>query len=72
VILDIPTQFAKLCPYRPACLGAAQMLDAVDAGLAACKQASASGHWTYDFNRHVALAELRRALVDEILARRAA
>lgn len=71
-MIDIPNQFAKLCPFQPSGRTPAEMLDAVDAGLAACKQASASRHWTYDLNRHVALAELRRALVDQILARRAA
>lgn len=72
MVIDIPAQFAKLCPYADAGLTLAQQLTVVDWHLSACRSAGARGHWSYDCNRHLALHELRTAMVDNILARRAA
>lgn len=72
MVIDVPAQFAKLCPCEMRDLMPEQMLDIINRDLSRCRLASARGHWTYDFNRHIALAELGDAIAAELAKRRAA
>ena len=65
MIIDIPGQFRKLSPSYSRCIDLTpeQMLDIVEGHLEGCRHASQTGHWSYDLVRHLALAELRDAMI---------
>ena len=68
--IAIRAQFGKLCPSyaRNIDMTNEQMLTLVEAYLATERSLSENGHWAYDLNRHLALAELRDALKAELVS----
>jgi hypothetical protein len=69
-IIDTQAQFAKLLPSyaRDIDLPKGQQLELVEAYLSTERDLSDRGHWAYDLNRHIALIELKDALVAERVA----
>lgn len=72
MVIDIHRQFAKLCPHEAEGLSLEQQFAIVDRRLKGCRAAGDRGHWSYDVNDHIALIELRAALVAASAQRRAA
>ena len=66
-VIDSWGQFAKLFPSysRNINLTKAQQLDLVQDSLVSERSLSDRGHWAYCLNRHLALVELRDALMAE-------
>lgn len=76
MIIDILGQFQKLCQSssRSLDLTNEQMLEIVEGRLEGCRKLGAGErpHWAYDLNTHIALAELRNALLAECETERVA
>lgn len=77
MIIDTLGQFQKLLPSYSRCIDLTkeQMLEEVEGQLAGERKLAnpeAKQHWAYDLNLHMALGDLRDALVAELAAERRA
>jgi hypothetical protein len=68
MVIDALSYYRKLLPSYERSIDTTreEALAVVECGLAGCRKLSKSGSWRYDINFHLALAELRDALIAEI------